>query len=452
MSSAPHLLRLAAIVTLLVPVCFAPLRTLASDNVSKTPNNVSVLPLVIEGRQIPGLGGRSLLGLTAFRCAAGKTTPVVFQVDEINPQNRVVSGDALPEVSADEQPGLIDDNDQIVFMQRDLGERCGEEQLDRARGKLVELEASGGSLKDKAYLYVLSAERGHVPSSSAVRFDKSRQNISTPAYDMAYSIEHPHMISSFVLHELRGRENKNVLDRMKVRMVAKALGALVQLNMTEEEIGGTLLSARAGPVRVVRELKLDVQPVPGLKIPAKVRFLNYERLFQAEVEFQIPKAAALFVSSLDLFLAMDYIDARGVRISTSGLPQGAVVDGRTAAMEKQFDLGDKRWFLLTGEGINHVAVLHMEEGLNLRPTARFSDGEGEEFAWPPERVPGGLPQIGYGLLGWQDLEARWYAFAIDIGMLPSFPEGGGDGFSNTITKKPLLRATLRGDDAAGESN
>ncbi|MCB0218919.1 MAG: hypothetical protein KDH09_04435, partial [Chrysiogenetes bacterium] len=231
MSSAPHLLRFAAIVTLLVPVCFAPLRTLASDNVSNTPNNVSVLPLVVSGNQVPTLGGQSLLGLTAFRCAAGKTTPVVFQVDEINSQNRVVSGDALPEVSADEQPGLIDDNDQIVFMQRDLGERCGEEQLGRARGKLVELEASGGSLKDKAYLYLLSAERGHVPSSSAVRFDKSRQTISTPAYEMTYSIEHPHMLTSFILHELRLRENKNVLDRMNVLMDAKALGALVQLHM-----------------------------------------------------------------------------------------------------------------------------------------------------------------------------------------------------------------------------
>lgn len=422
-----------------------------AGSVHKRPTNAGVLPLVLEGRQLPALAGASLLGLTAFSCSAQKISPILFQVDEVNPDNIVVSGDSLPKVRADERPGLIDDNDQIVFLQRDLGVQCNDEQLARARGKLIEIEVTGNALNQTAYLYLLSAERGHVPSNTAVRYNKASQTISTAAYEMSFEPGVPHMMRSLILRELRGRHGTNVLDRLKVRMDAAALGSLVNLSIDEEDVSGAQVSARVGPIRVVRELQLDVRPVPGFKIPATVRFVNYERFFHAEVGFTIPKAAALVVSGLDLYLAMDYLDLRGIRISTSGLPQGAVVDGRTAAMEKNFDLGPKRWYLLTGEGINHVSVLHMEKGLNLQPTARFSDGEGEAFAWPPERVPGGLPQIGYGLMGWQDLEARGYQFAVDIGMLPSFPDGGGDGFTDSVNAAYAIRASERTGDAADEA-
>lgn len=426
-------------------------RAARAQSLLVAPNNSGVLPLVIDARSIPGLDGASLIGLSMFRCDAGRTIPIVFQVDEVNEQGMVVSSDSLPEVKPDEAPGVLDPNDQIVMLQRDIGVRCAAEQLDRARGKLVEIEASSAALKETAYVYLLSSERGHVPTSNAIRYDRTEHAIKTPAYEMSYAPALPHMIRTFILRELRGRSDQNIIDRLKVRMVAKALGSLVQLHMTEEDVKGRQLSARVGPVRVVRELELDVRPVPGLAIPAHVRFENYERLFRGVVRFKIPRSAALVVSSMDLFLVVDYLDARGIRVSAAGLPQGALVDGVTAASEKEFDLGARRWFLLTGEGINHVSVLHMEEGLNLRPTARFSDGEGPEYAWPPERVPGGLPQVGYGLLGWQDLEARWYQFAVDIGMLPSFPERGGDGFSDADTAKFTIRANLREGDGVSSA-
>lgn len=388
------------------------------------------MPVILTGKNVAGLIGVSAAKLSAFRCESGSTAPLLYQIDEVN-NGRVVPNDASAQIPRDDTPGVIDEDDQIVFMLRDTGEACNTEQLSRARGTLITVKVETSMLKAPGFVYFLISDRGYVPSQTLVRYNPAEHLVETGAYTMAYDPKHPFQMHRFIMADLKGRANDDVMDRLKVRMIVKALGSIITLHFNEDDLESTLIGTRAGPIRVVRELNVVLRPVPGFAIPVNTALIHYERLYHAEISFTLPKAAALVLSSMSIDVGLDYRDLRGVRISTSGMREGALVDGSMIAQEQSFPLGDDRWFSINGLGVNHVAVLEFEKGLKLTPVAVFADSP--EFKEPPEEYPGALPWVGYGLLGWQDLVANHpYAFKIDIAILPGFPDGGAVGAVRAI--------------------
>lgn len=398
----------------------------SARSLSTMPTNSSVLPVEIEAQQVLGLLGVTAHQLSAFTCEKGNVRPLVFQVDDVNPKGRVVSARSSETMQPDEAPGVVDKNDRIVVMQRDLGTGCDSEQLDRAQGRLVPVQVKAVHFREPAMAYFLVSERGYLQSKSYVLYNRNSDRIKTEGYLWGYDGDNPCVFIYMEMNDLEAASDQNVVDRLKVRFDVKALGSLIQLSIDEDDFDCTLESARAGPVRVVREYLVYVTPLPGFKLKAYVTFTHYERLWRGRVRFEVPKPAALFTSSLDVLFASDYTDLRGVRLSTSALPAGAIVDGREIDAERSIAFGPEPWLYMSGRGIHHITTLEMEEGLNLEARAVMHDSE--TIQDPPERVPGSLPLQGYQFIGWEDLEARWYRFGSDMAFLPGTPEGGGAGF------------------------
>ncbi|MEW6776149.1 MAG: hypothetical protein AB1405_07640, partial [Bdellovibrionota bacterium] len=355
---------------------------------------------------------------------------------------RVLPPGGSPALEKDEQPGVIDANDEIIFLLKDLAGPCPEEQLAAAKGDLTVLRASAANLRAPAFAYLLLAEKSFLPSDTPVAYDASTDTVTTDGYFWGYDSKRPFHYSRMGYADLQGRSKEDLLDRLKVRMRVKALGSMVQLLFKEDEIESRLDGVRWGPVRVVREVWAQIKPVPGLAIPLTIRFAHYPRLWQASVKFRMPQMAALSVSSMDVALIHDFVDLRGIRLSTSGLSQGTVIDGKMIEQERSLDLGPQPWFMISGLGLNQVTVVDLEPGLNLRATALFVEG-GAEVADRPEEVPGGLPSVGYGFTGWENLKARTYAFGANIAALPGFPEGGGTGFYRTLRTPIDVQVTTR---------
>ena len=83
--------------------------------------------LPVGASEVVGKDAPSLLGLrnTSFRVYAfrgGSAAPIPFQVDERDKRDHWVD-DEGPQPVRDDSPGIFDDNDVIVFMNRDLGSR-----------------------------------------------------------------------------------------------------------------------------------------------------------------------------------------------------------------------------------------------------------------------------------------------------------------------------------------
>ena len=397
---------------------------------SKTPTNTSVMPVVIKGAQAPALIGESPLRLSAFSCVSGSPKPIHFQVDDVSADGDIVAPDATMELSADEKPGIIDATDELVMMLTSFGPHCTDEQLSRVTGNLYVIEANSTLLKEPGYVYVLHSEKGFVPSGGAVNYDAKTHTVKTSAYLWGYRPEQPFNYDRMAYTDLQGSGYKDIFDRLKVRFAVRPVGGLVTLHETEDDFDSRLLSMRVGPVRAVRELGVDIQAVPGFAVPARVTFLHYERFWQARVRFTLPGRAALFTSSMDFQLLHDFTNLKGLKFSTSALPQGSVIDGQMIEIEKSLEFGAEPWYMLSGRGLNHITVVELDPNLKLTAAAVLYDSETVED--PPEEFPGGLPSIGYQFLGMEDLEARTYHFNAHIGVLPSFPERGGTGFYRTL--------------------
>lgn len=238
--------------------------------------------------------------------------------------------------------------------------------------------------------------------------------------------------------DLKGRKDEDILDRLKARLEARALSSLVTLEMDEEDFDSTLDADKRGPVRIIRETTVRVPVFPGVTVIAKVTFFHYERLWKGVVQLDIPDSVATLTSSMDVALIHDFVDLCGLNLSTSGLPEGTLIDGRMIEIERNLTLTNDTWFMLTGDGLYEVMTVDFDRSLKLEPTALFVDGQGETA--PPEDHPGGLPAVGLQFLDWNSLEPGAHSFSAHMALLPSFPNGGGSGFYKTLHAQQTITA------------
>lgn len=401
------------------------------------PTNVAVLPLVLRGADVPALVGKPASSLTALACREGRLKPILFQVDEINEEERVVSFyGSKGRVAPDATPGVIDENDELIVMLRDLGPACDAEQVSRLRGEAVALEITAPYLPAPALLYLLVSERGYVPPERYLHYDPAAQTVKSAGYTWGYDPARPFFYDRVGFGEYQEEPHKNVFDRIKTRFVANALGSLVQITITEDDIKGVLEGVRDGPVRVTREIRARVNVLPGLTVVALVSYQHYDRGRVAKVRVELPRPAALFTSSMDVSFVHDFVDLRGIRVSTAMTPEGVLVDGVMNAREDAIAYGDRVWSLMSGLGINEVLVLQYDRGMQLTPALNFVDSE--SAANPPERVPGAMPAVGFQF-NWRNLEAGRHRFDVSMFALPAFPEGGGDGFYDVFSAPVRVR-------------
>ena len=405
---------------------------------SATPTNTSVLPVVLSAKDVPALEGARIVSLSGFSCREERPEPLLFQVDERNEQDRYVSSEAGSTLTRDESPGVLDANDEIVFMASDLGNACGAEALARVRGTLIDVELSGENYPETGHVYLLLGDKGYVPNRSLIEYDATTHTVSSNAYTMGYDPAIPFIYKRLNYTDLKGRAKEDILDRLKVRIEARALGSLVTLRFDEEDFDASLDALKRGPIRVIREMTVRVPVAPGVSVTAKVTFLHYERLWQGIVTLDIPDTVATVTSSMDVALIHDFVDLRGLKLSTSGLPQGTLIDGRMIELERNLKLTGDTWFMLTGGGLYEVTTIEFDRSLKLEPTALFVDGN-EETA-PPEDHPGGLPSVGLEFLDWQSLKPGVHSFSAHMAQLPGFPNGGGGGFYKTLHARQTITA------------
>ncbi len=392
--------------------------------------NASVLPVIVKGSQVPALLGAPVVNFSGVACYGDAIRPVTVQVDEVNLENRVTTPDPKSRLAKDDQPGILDTNDELLFMLKDAGNACPPEKLARARGTLAEVKLTAHHLKEPVYVYVLAGDTAVAPGQPLVRFDSEQQIAWAGGYSWGYDKNQPFMTNRMVFSDMRDRGQEDVLDRLKVRINVKSLGSLISMKITEDNITSVVDGLKAGPLRVTREHTIKIHSVPGFEITALVAFQHFERLWRANVRILMPKSAAMFVSSMDVAFLHDFTDLRGIRLATSALPAGTLIDGKMLDAEKTIEFGPDPWYFVSGNGANQITTIDLDPSLKLKTSVVFIDDP--DYADPPESVKGGLPSVGYQYTGWENLEAKTYTFGANIAFLSGFPEGGGAGYYKVL--------------------
>ncbi|HBC56881.1 MAG TPA: hypothetical protein DCZ03_06930 [Gammaproteobacteria bacterium] len=351
-------------------------------------------PVELRGEELGDLLGESLEQLSVVTIRDGKVIPIPFQFDEYDTKGWVyLEGEG----KIDGTLGILDKNDQLVFMYRDTGEHlstAGETGLDIV--KEVELERDG----NKRYIYIVkgSSQRSEVSyvtydfETSAAKttfygFDTDTKNFLN--FEDFYPLIGP-MAGARVLDSVFAEIDTGVLTRFAPR---------VNLN-TFEDIKAVPVGAVSGPVKtnVIIKLTVVVAKVPVFKIRAQMNIFDQMLGFKARINIPGADILTRFLVEPHIYIALDFNEQTGARFNSAISPDvnaWGIVDGKLSDFEKNLDIDRERsWLWLSSPyGWDVFARINIPETFPVGVKLLYVDDPNDEMKF--ENFPGAYPRAGF---------------------------------------------------------
>lgn len=262
-------------------------------------------PVVVTGDELPLFDGQPIDEMVLYKFSSGSWAPIPFQIDE---RANDITGTYV--VFED---GLLDANDELVFMAKDAGEMAGSswpadmEAQQNPRYQIAASDPLSPANMGTAYLYRSTT----LPASpdSYVDWNEGLQTVTTISYTAAFSP------SSFVgLADLTVNGNGvDILDRQKIRITA----FIISLN--EEDlitlITPTISIPVVGPVRGVANGGAFNVSIYGSRLEFFVVFDTSSlpiSIDDIRTSFDLKDSAVTGISN--------YYDSNGTAAAIDGLP------------------------------------------------------------------------------------------------------------------------------------
>lgn len=209
-------------------------------------------PVTIAGADLATLPTRSTTRLRLMRVRDGALEPIRHQFDE-----RDDEGDLIVDGPADFD---LDDDDELVFMAEDAGERAPDALLPGGVA-VLEIEVSDPGTGATAWAYLLAhAEPQPAPAFEPhVLFDLASGEARSDCYRVQYARER-NFYTDIVIPEASGGNASSLLHQTRMRgsPTFSLLFADVTLDFTEQNSIVAVEGVRSGPVRAVRRVRLSV--------------------------------------------------------------------------------------------------------------------------------------------------------------------------------------------------
>lgn len=352
------------------------------------------------------LRGRHQSSVAVFACADA-CRPIPWQLDERAGDGRWALEQG-PDANPDDPPGVLDDNDELLWMAADAGRRAAASELPDAGDCAVELEVHRGDQVGWAYAV---ATRGPAPRSPAryVAYDPAADRVEGARVAVGFGAPTPRYLA------LRGRDGAfgpNLLDRLKVRAHARFLG-FIPLGRDEDDIEYEFSAWHAGPVRVLRREYQWVRLASWLRTPIfETETLMTRDAMTLPVRLRLNFPPSYFFAGIEVQAVLDFRDLRGWQVAAAGAAPVTVGDDDA----RRLDGVHSDWVALRGP--EATLVLELVRGPSLAtlvPTIVYRD-DGEPQ--PPEAVAGERPGVGYRLREWSEVDRGHHWFAAVARALP----------------------------------
>jgi len=361
---------------------------------------------VVKGGEVYGVLGVPIAKLRLFAVDKnGEAKTIPFQIDQCDEEgNYVLPGDFGGDRShlkkkvlrRDLDNNALDEHDELVFRSTDAGHKAPAGVTFADAAKVLQLELTD-SAKRRGWVY-LAAFEGEPPPLSKTRYvsyDPNSDTITASNYTARFR---PGQGDPFISGlRLTAGDGTDVLDRIKVRMQLKSK-VLVSINVSEDDIQGSLAGYIAGPVRVIRSGEFDVAvgglfdvhmaidnifTVDELKIPS--------RIFLPLSISTVAKQAYIF-GGLDMTSAaagMSFYPSRRTPLN---------IDGRMDERERALGRIKPSWMAWSGHGASMVLIGDVPPRYKTTPVLDYLDDAQADVG--PDSEPGawGQGQFRYDLM------------------------------------------------------
>ena len=295
---------------------------------------------------LPGVGDRATASYRLYAARHGGLEPIPYQFDQ-----RDVDGEITLTEDGREAEFAFDDDDDLVFMAKDTGDRVVEGAMPPGGDSALEIDVSDPGSNAHGWAYLVHFT-GQPPPRSSVRyvtFDPVRQEARALSYQVSYSHDASNALDGVRVPRSAGGTGETVIAgvSMRIRPTFFLFGTW-PMTLTERNFSVVQDGLKNGPVRAIRRVRqsLDLGSLfPDLP-NGKVNTFYYASFFTTPSTFSIPwvvlKALRDFhFDSIDEFGSPDpdtrYWDAHnpgGVSFSEGSRPAG--VDG------------DHDWWVVSG--------------------------------------------------------------------------------------------------------
>ena len=401
-------------------------------------------PIVLKGEQVPKFEGAMEDMLRVFANTTGRLQPIPYQMDERNQWGEFVVAKGK-RVVPDDDDGAFDENDEIVFLTKNLGNKTPKDQWPSGYKEAYEIEVTDPLTSTKGYAYVLSYDSaGAAPAPSTEDYISYEEKGDGVTHGLNYKLGFVNVSSGLdydilTVTPAAGGSGEDYFDKLKVRVMQNlkrwmTLGISTRLDRTEKNFLVKVYGYKDGPVRVLRVMKVNLQLIWKLPAPgATVNSVFYPEWIEWPVPINLPfkPSWAFYNIELDVSHDYDFKVTDGVKVFSSHDGVWNLVDGQMSASETEVNKED-----VSGGyyGFDATASGHGAGFYTVRPPKSFSTtilglySDDTDSGLEPEYykgdgnkkdreewVKGALPLAGARFVDWDDVgkgihTVFWYHF------------------------------------------
>ena len=364
----------------------------------------------ITGSDLAAFNGVAIERVGVLACASDACRPIPFQVDERDAEGRWVL-DQGPEPTQDEPPGLIDDNDVLLFNAEDAGDRAARRNL--PNGPVAEIRVHDPLSGVTRWAYVVGfGQRAPRADVNYVQYDPTTDRVRGSRVSLGFSDGVPAYLAI--------EEGPNLLDRLKVRASATFLFGLIHFARSEADLRTEFMGWHAGPIRVIRAQRQWVRLGWGIHSPT---FGSYTYFYRDRAELPVGLRLnfppTYFFADIVVRVVLDFRGLHGWLLQVPSVAESIRLDGQTTPTKEALNRATDSWFALRGPHITLVQTMEVSSSLaTVRRRFFFHESVA---ASPPEALPGEQPGIGWQLDQWEhvgagthELSAVSYALPGDV--------------------------------------
>ncbi|MBM4258096.1 MAG: hypothetical protein FJ147_19660 [Deltaproteobacteria bacterium] len=414
----------------------------------------------ITGQQAAQLLQQPIATIRVYAFHGERLEPTPFQIDERDHRDRWVL-DHGSQSQQDDSPGVFDDNDVLVLMDRDLGQRGEPARLPTGATAWAEVRVgSATSAVGFAYIGVFATTdaktgcRRSDPSSSVVdphpsplparergiqapqvwvkvttaesttdgcshiaihtpytRYDPQADFVRTDRYTLGFA--GAPLPSHLAFVNQLGENATNLIAGIRVIGEVRFLRGLLTLRRTDQDIQTEVLGYRHGPIRTIRRARYWI-PLPlGFRTNGRIDIAFYRDIVEGTTTVRLKVPPRLILADGELQAYFRFLALSGARLIVEGLANTSVVDGHMDDTEQARHQRPARWAALAlPNGRTLLLIARLEGSLQrLEQRLYFADNHPET----PES--GTSPHFGFEFSRVNQLETgthRLSVFAITL--------------------------------------
>jgi len=391
--------RAGALLTLLLP--------LATASAQEAPIQAATLerpetPVVLEGSRASGMGGMPIAELRLYAWHDGELVAIPFQIDERTPEESYAYERGRVRSSETDERRL-DDNDELVFMARDAGDRARGDAIRLGQERWVELRILDRRTGGQAWVYLLRFDGAPPPRSDRryLTLDWREGELVGWRGSRVKVAGHPQARNFLHLHQLcfsdgRGNFGPDVLDQAKLAFKGSYL--FVDIRRQMDEMRAKLASYVDGPIRLVSSCSLELYLVWGHWIrTSRGRVKVYGNRLELELELELPVSLEKTRGrSSKVRFSFDFLPSAGpVRVGTDTNLRELHPDSHSRDREGEISWDLPRWIYASLPTGSVLVRLKLADDDRRASHELYMRGDARDD--PPEDVSGSHGNVGFAL-------------------------------------------------------